>query len=90
MKTPVIVIAASFVALVGLSAVAFAETSCPGGGHPVNCKPHCTLTNPPVCTESCECAIVAPDPPKSATMGSSGSSSKGIRTQKANKFNKQF
>ena len=39
------------------SHTASAASSCPGGGTPTNCKAHCTLTNPPQCTEQCSCAI---------------------------------
>jgi hypothetical protein len=41
----------------GLAQPAFAAASCPGGGTPTNCKAHCTISNPPVCTETCSCAI---------------------------------
>ncbi len=43
--------------LLAFSDPASAASSCPGGGTPTNCKAHCTLTNPPQCTEQCECGI---------------------------------
>ncbi len=44
-------------AVLAFAQAALAAASCPGGGTPTNCKAHCTLTNPPQCTEECECAI---------------------------------
>jgi hypothetical protein len=55
--SPIPVIIAVCAILTALSSPAFAAASCPGGGSPTNCKAHCTLTNPPVCTEQCDCAI---------------------------------
>ena len=52
-----VIIGALLCGLIGLSAESHAAASCPGGGTPTKCKAHCTLTNPPVCTETCECAI---------------------------------
>lgn len=56
--SPILAIIAACAALATLSSPAFAATSCPGGGSLVNCKAHCTIARPPVCTEECECAIV--------------------------------
>lgn len=44
-------------AVLAWSQPAAAASSCPGGGTPTNCHAHCTLTNPPQCTEQCSCAI---------------------------------
>ena len=51
-----------FAAIISFGVLAFshpgyAASSCPGGGSPTNCKAHCTITNPPQCTETCDCAI---------------------------------
>ena len=57
MRLPLLISAILGCGVLAIAQPAAAASSCPGGGTPVNCKPHCTLTNPPVCTETCECAI---------------------------------
>jgi hypothetical protein len=57
LKRYLILIGSLVCGLAGFSASSVAAESCPGGGSPTNCKAHCTIANPPVCTEQCDCAI---------------------------------
>jgi hypothetical protein len=50
MQVRLIVAIAAFASFTALASVAFANCG-------VNCKTHCYHSNPPRCTESCECTV---------------------------------
>ena len=62
MQVRLIVAIAAFASFAALASVAFANCG-------VNCKTHCYHTNPPRCTESCECTVGRPDTPKDVATG---------------------